>query len=793
MPSFGRLFFYFSYEIQIFPFCIIFVFPFQKAIMKNQIRFLLLLFTIQLGYAQNHQLWKGYFSYNEIKGMAQSPTAFFAASENALFSKNLNTNTLQTTNTIDGLSGETITAVYHSAAFNKTIVGYENGLMVVINEADGTMQNVVDMVNNNVAQNLKRINHFMENEGMLYISCDFGIVQYNIATSGFGDTYRIGDLGREIKVSQSVVFEGYIYAATESGILRGALNNKNLNDYQQWIQIAAGGFTNVASFRNALFAISNSGLMQRLEGAVFVPFYQFPISANDIRKNSDYLIVTTPNTVSLFNQNLSLVLQINNNQVADNLPKFTCATIIGDTIYLGTAENGVVTTTISNPSVFELMNPDGPIRNNIFSIKATTTNLWAVYGDYDVFYNPVPLDYYGISKYTNAGWQNTAYNQLRQAVDQEVASLVSITVNPKNEEEVYLSSFHSGLLKVKNDVPTLLYNQTNSGLESFVGGNTIRINGTAFDRSGNLWVTNSIVKNGLKVLKTNGQWQSYNLENYFQVIGKFNLGRLTIDKNGTKWMVTRDDGIIAFNENGNIFKKIKMGSEEGNLPINDARVTAVDNNNQLWIGTRKGLRVLSSVDRFLSTGQMSTKAIIILENDLAQELLYEQFITDIVVDGANNKWIGTADSGVFMLSPDGQKTLYHFTTSNSPLPSNTINDIDINGTTGEIFMATDKGMLSFKGIATDASENLSNVIVYPNPVRPGFEGTVKISGLLDKCNVKITDIEGNIVHEAFAEGGTIEWDTKAFGKYNVASGVYMIFISSRDGVETNVKKVMIIR
>jgi hypothetical protein len=146
-----------------------------------------------------------------------------------------------------------------------------------------------------------------------------------------------------------------------------------------------------------------------------------------------------------------------------------------------------------------------------------------------------------------------------------------------------------------------------------------------------------------------------------------------------------------------------------------------------------------------------------------------------------------------MLSPDGQKTLYHFTTSNSPLPSNTINDIDINGTTGEIFMATDKGMLSFKGTATDATENLSNVVVYPNPVRPGFEGAVKVSGLLDKCNVKITDIEGNIVHEAIAEGGTIEWDTKAFGKYNVASGVYMIFISARDGVETNVKKVMIIR
>jgi hypothetical protein len=102
-------------------------------------------------------------------------------------------------------------------------------------------------------------------------------------------------------------------------------------------------------------------------------------------------------------------------------------------------------------------------------------------------------------------------------------------------------------------------------------------------------------------------------------------------------------------------------------------------------------------------------------------------------------------------------------------------------------------MVSFKGTATTANEDLSNVVVYPNPVRPEFTGTVKISGLLDNCNVKITDIEGNLVHEAIAEGGTIEWDTTAFGKYKVASGVYMVFVSAEDGIETNVKKVMIIR
>jgi hypothetical protein len=102
-------------------------------------------------------------------------------------------------------------------------------------------------------------------------------------------------------------------------------------------------------------------------------------------------------------------------------------------------------------------------------------------------------------------------------------------------------------------------------------------------------------------------------------------------------------------------------------------------------------------------------------------------------------------------------------------------------------------MVSFLGTSTQPSDNLADVYVYPNPVRPGFSGTVKISGLTDKAIVKITDIEGNLVYETTTAGGTIEWDTTAFGKYKVASGVYMIFVSSEDGLQTTVKKVMIIR
>jgi hypothetical protein len=313
-----------------------------------------------------------------------------------------------------------------------------------------------------------------------------------------------------------------------------------------------------------------------------------------------------------------------------------------------------------------------------------------------------------------------------------------------------------------------------------------------YDKDGNLWLTNALVDNGLKVLKNNNIWQSYNLGAVIQNPKALHYGNIDIDKNGTKWAATYSGGVLAFNEKYNN-KFIIINEENGNLPNNDVRCVAVDNKNQLWIGTFKGLRILNSVDRFISETALTTTNIVIQDGDLAQELFYQQVIQDIKVDGANNKWVAIADAGVFLVSANGQITLRRFTKNNSPLPSNNVLDIEIDEVSGEVFFATDKGLVSFLGSATRGDDDLQNVYIYPNPVRPEYSGTVKISGLMDKVNLKITDIEGNLVFETTSSGGTVEWDTTAFGKYKVASGVYMVFVSSSDAAETTIKKIMIIR
>lgn len=764
--------------------------------MRKTAYFILVFCSFWFCKAQN-QLWKGYFSYSDVRDLAESETRIYAACETAVFSKHLSTNEIKTMNTVDGLSGQVISSIFHSTSTNRTFIGHENGLLIMINEQTGALSLLVGIRDQTggIPPNKKKINDIYEFNQKLYISCDFGLVEFKLTDFTFGDTFYISPTGSQTEVLQTTVLDNQLYAVTKNfGIRKGDLSNPNLINFNAWQTFDGGFWSKITTFNNQLVSINSNNVVYRFNGNVPVQVVVLGQPGIDIRGRNANLIITTNNRVYVFNESFGQTALIAQNQIQEIDSNFTSATIINSTIFIGTENNGVVEVSLSNLSQQTILLPQGPSRNNIFSINiAPSGTLWAVYGDYNQFNNPYPLDSYGISKFSNEEWLNIPYEELLGA-----KSIVRITVNPNDENQVYASSYFSGLLKLENDVVTTLYNNSNSGLESLVipgnpaYGPDIRVEQSAFDKNGNLWVSNGLIAKMIKVLKANGEWQSYDVSSVLS--GFTSNNRMSVDKNGTKWLATLDEGVIAFNENyNNKVLKIAEGQNEGNLPSNAAQAVTIDNRNQLWIGTRRGLRILSSVDRFINQDELTTSSIIINDEGLAQELLFGQFITDIAVDGSNNKWVGTADSGVFLFSSNGQQTIYRFTTSNSPLPSNTINDIEINGITGEVFIATAKGMVSFKGTSTKPKDNLKDVYVYPNPVRPGFEGTVKVSGLTSKANVKITDIEGNLVHEVISQGGTIEWDTKAFGKYKVASGVYMIFISTDDALDTTVKKVMIIR
>lgn len=287
------------------------------------------------------------------------------------------------------------------------------------------------------------------------------------------------------------------------------------------------------------------------------------------------------------------------------------------------------------------------------------------------------------------------------------------------------------------------------------------------------------------------------------------FSEIVIGPDGTKWIGGLKKGLIGFNETGMLLKNID-DQDVANLPTTAVKALALDNNNVLWIGTYRGLRVLYNTSNFFKEGTVvRTEPIIILEDGLAQELLAQQFISDIIVDGANNKWISTAEAGVFYVSSDGQNTIHHFTKDNSPLPSNGVNDMALDSENGIVYFGTNRGLVSFKTGGSSTTESLESVYIYPNPVRPGFnmaDDKIKIKNISDNVNIKITDIEGNLVAEAQSnvnlryknynleiDGGTAYWNGKNLANNTVASGVYLVLFSNFDTFETKVSKLMIVR
>ncbi len=745
-----------------------------------------ILFLTHLIFAQqNNQMWKGYFSYNEIVDVESASDKIFAATQNGVFSKALISSDLTIYNSVNGFKPEAITTIHHSDAFNKTIAGNSNGLILIIN-ADGSVTTKVDVIEDvPVPPNKKKINDFYEHDGKLYISTDYGISVLDLATSEFLITYFIGTSGEETQVLQTTVLESEIYVVTRDfGIRKGSLTNSNLFDFSQWQTFDAGSWSGIVTINNQLVAMNANARTYRYNGTAFQEILNHIQPGLKLKTNGTELIVTTQNHVYVLSETFSQLAHITN--IPDYTANFTAATVVDDYIYIGTEKGGLFSTLLSNPTSFENMSPNGPIRNSIFRVKKAPNLLWAVYGDYTFDYNPFPLDEFGISKYSASnGWDIIPYENLLEA-----KCLSDVAINPLNPNNVFITSYFSGVVELTNDTVFLHndLNTGNTGLEPFTPQTWVLCNSPAFDSKGNLWVTNRGTDKALKVLRTDNQWQSYDIGNYI-TNGRF--APMQIDKNETKWLPTRDDGVIAFNDTQNN-KTLVINSDSG-LPSTNVVCVAIDNRNQLWIGTAAGLRVLSNVNQFLQENELTVSNIVIQEGDLAQELFYEQPINDIAVDGANRKWVAIDNGGVFLVSPNGQQTIYRFDKDNSPLPSNSINDIEIDNVTGEVFFATNKGMVSFLGTSTKPSDDLANVYVYPNPVRPEFLGTVKISGLTDKANIKITDIEGNLVYETTTAGGTIEWDTTAFGKHKVASGVYMVFVASQDGLDSTVKKIMIIR
>lgn len=772
-------------------------------------------------------LWEGHFSYLNIIGISSSEDVLYAASENAVFTYDYNTNEIGKISTIEGLSGGDISNIHFSEANDLLIIGYETGLIDIV-LSDNEVLTVIDILNKvTIPPDKKSINHFYENEGLLYISTDYGISVYDLDRLEFGDTYFIGSGGSQITVNQTTVYNGFIYTACDNGngIKRASLSNPNLIDYNQWNTIRSGDFTAIENIEDKIYAIASNGGVFDILANPFTQISQYSLLPTDVRNIGSNLIVTTEDAVYIYDDLFNLLITVNND------PTFGVqfvASIINsqDEIFIGTlglitdgkTGRGVLKTSFSNSNSFDEIHPEGPLNNNVFSIKTPPNEIWAVFGGYSRTFNfNEGIAKTGVSHFKNEEWLNISYDDIASVISNPLF-LSNIAINPFDNNQVFIGSYWAGLIEFNDDIPTVLYNQDNSTLTPFAA-NFKLITSSVFDRNGALWVMNG--RNGSPLNKfENGQWESYDFTSIIPVPpfnSNIGFSEIVVDNQNTKFIGSFSFGLISFNETGGDELLNFANNEEDNIPSPFVKALEIDNNGQLWIGTEEGLRVLYNTANFFTDSEVNN--IVILEEGIPKELLANQLITTIAVDGSNNKWVGTADSGLFYFSPDGQETIFHFTQTNSPLPTNNINEVSIDESTGRVYVATSKGLVSFLSGGTKPEETLEDAFVYPNPVRPeynilGFNNLndinngVKISNITENVNIKITDIEGNLVAEAqskvnqrsssanynFAiDGGTAIWNGKNFANNVVSTGVYLIFISDLDSLETKILKLLIVR
>ncbi|MCW9038395.1 T9SS type A sorting domain-containing protein [Altibacter sp.] len=762
--------------------------------------FLFLTLFSAVSTAQNFEdQWEGYFSYASVIGISQGNGKIYAAAENSVFHYDLGSQELQTISSVNGLSAEAISTIYYSENFGVLVVGYETGLIEIVIDGEDNVLSVVDILDKQtIPPNKKRINHFNEYEGNLYIAADFGISVFDLSALEFGDSYFIGPLGTQIDINQTTVVGDFIYASSsQGGVLRALVDNPDLIDFEEWSTAISGFHRGVQGLGDKVYTLRNdNAVLELFPGGGFVNVGNFSEVVVGFTTVNDLLTITTTNTIQAYAN--GFVQEAAVNSVPGFEYELQAGIAVDNNFYLGTTQIGMLQVPFGTNTGEQIL-PGGPLLNRPFALDVTPGQVWVVYGDIDVSYNPFPRTREGISNLREETWTNITYDDLSAAVGGEINDLVEVTINPSNTDEAWISSFERGLLKVTGLEDFLLYNQNNSPLEEvFVPPNNdnagIRIYGSDFDRSGNLWALQSFTDDALIKVSPGGQFQIINVSTIVDGDNEVGFSDLKISREGYVFFGASKTGLIGYNPANGQFNSISDDVGNGNLVSTDIRSLAFDNQNRLWIGSTRGLRVLFSVGNFFNDeANNDAQPIIFLEDGVPQELLFQQSITDIEVDGSNNKWIATSTTGVFYLSANGQETLLRFTKDNSPLPSNGVQDIAIDPLDGTVYFATTNGLVAYKGTSTAPRDNLEEVYVFPNPVRPGFSGNVTIDGLTARANVKITDIEGNLVHEDTSEGGSIQWDTTAFGRYKVASGVYLVLITTDDALETKVSKIMIIR
>lgn len=762
--------------------------------------------------------WNSYLAYYTTTKIAEGNPHVYAVADGSLYSYNKEDNNITHYSRLTGLSDNDISHICFNSDVNTLLIIYSNGNIDLLSEKG--IYNLSYLLDNSSINN-KTINNIYMYKEFAYLSTDFGIIVLNMDKKEIKDTYKLNK-----KIYSVALNNNYIYASTSKDLIYASLDS-NLLDYNVWTtyplsssEFATDSISQICFFQNNLCLFANQNDKSK-KGI----YYQQPDGTiRSLLKNENirYMICQNNKLMLYTNSQLYIYSSLSNSdRDVVNVGTINYVSSLKDpnTFWVASGSDGIKGIQKKNGKyevILEKTNNDTeyPKRNYNYFMTTNGDKLYVIGGGRWTNRNLIPGT---LMIYDNKKWFNLNETEINMetgnlpniGVPTPVRDYTGITIDPNDQTHYYVSSYGEGVLEFKDNKFQQIFNHKNSTLATIYPRDNpqdqiqyiyVRIGGVTFDKVGNLWITNCGVKDVLHVLKTDGSWKSFYFDNFANIPL---ADKITITSDNRKWInvpYSTGAGIFIFDDGGTVddtnddqFRFIQTFNDtNGTIDVSGYFCVTEDKNGQIWIGTSRGPLIgTNSKD----INKISATRIIRIneENGEPYYFLDGEQINAIAVDGGNRKWIATQNSGVFLVSEDGMETISNFTTANSPLPSNQVNSLTINQLTGEVFIGTEKGLVSYMGEATEGSEDYSNVYAYPNPVRPEYNDRVTIVGLMNDSNVKITDIKGNIIYQGKSAGGTFTWDCRKRGGGRVATGIYLVLSATPEAKESVVTKIMVVK
>ena len=740
--------------------------------MKKIIPFLLLLFSLQFS-AQiiSSSRWSDLFSYNNVLAIREDNGKLIAATENGIFFYTPATGEITKLSKANGLHEVKVSAFDYNPETKIGLVGYKNGAMDIITPEGITY--VVDIPIAAGYNGEKRINHISITGNLAVISVNYGVSIFRLDKKEFGDSAFFINNGVYEAAKEAVIKDNSVYVATATG-LKSHEMNVTFPIFSSWNTVNAGNFSQISV--GSTIAYSNLNTVYSGNGTTFTALPKAFNSIRDITVTPQNIIVADALEISIFTSTGAFVKSF------DFGEQLNTGFFSNSKIFAGTKTSGI------KNEAGDFLKPDGPYSNTSYKIDLLGNQVLISSGGRDAYDTPV-FNYFGYYHFNGTNW---VYPNFFKTFPGPL-NVMDAVMNPAKPSEIFFVNWtpidgQKGIYRMENDEYKNIYASTGNWLN--------RVAGLTFDENNQLFVSSAA--NSDKI----GFYYYIPASDSFNLVNVINSGstQKPFTKNGILYIPAPffgGGGLLIYDYKNTPTQlgddRFKMIRKNNNLPADGVVSAAIDKNDDVWIGTRIGLRILQNPSAAIDEDNPRTEPIIIEENGVGEELFRDSPILQIEVDGGNQKWVSVDEGGVFYLSSDGQKTFNHFTKQNSPLPTNSVTDIKVDKQTGKVYFVTLDGVMVYQGDVLNVNENFGEVLVYPNPVvYANYKGNVRIRGLAEKTNIRITDAAGNLVHQAVAKGGYYEWNLNNQRGVRVASGIYFVLMTNSDGTDTATAKIAVV-